>query len=104
MSAILASRLSERARRETENANRRRKEVERLYFLSQQLLSTENVLDLNNSIPHFVRDAFALTAAAMFLPKRNEVYRTGVEHPELSDDELKAVSVAGRITDQNRSS
>jgi len=97
VSAILASRLSERARRETENANRRRKEVERLYSLSQQLLSTENVLDLNNSIPLFVRDAFRLTEAAMFLPKRNEVYRTGVEHPELSDDELKAVSVRGEL-------
>ena len=97
VSAILASRLSERARRETENANRRRKEVERLYLLSQQLLSTENVLDLNNAIPHFVRDAFGLTEAAMFLPKRNEVYRTGVEHPELSDEDLRAVSVRGEL-------
>ncbi len=97
VSAILASRLSERARRETENANRRRKEVERLYSLSQQLLSTENFLELNNSIPLFVRDAFGLTEAAMFLPKRNEVYRTGVEHPELSDEDLKAVSVRGEL-------
>jgi two-component system, OmpR family, sensor histidine kinase KdpD len=97
VSAILASRLSERARRETENANRRRKEVERLYSLSQQLLSTENFLELNNSIPLFVREAFRLTEAAMFLPKRNEVYRTGIEHPELSDDELRAVSVRGEL-------
>jgi two-component system, OmpR family, sensor histidine kinase KdpD len=97
VSAILASRLSERARRETENANRRRKEVEQLYSLSQQLLSTENFLELNNSIPLFVRDAFGLTEAAMFLPKRNEVYRTGVEHLELSDEDLKAVSVRGEL-------
>jgi two-component system sensor histidine kinase KdpD len=97
VSAILASRLSERARRETENANRRRKEVERLYSLSQQLLSTENFLELNNSIPLFVRDAFGLTEAAMFLPKRNEVYRTGVEHLELSDEDLKAASVRGEL-------
>jgi len=97
VSAILASRLSERARRETENANRRRKEVERLYSLSQQLLSTENFLELNNSIPLFVRDAFGLTEAAMFLPKRNEVYRTGVEHLELSDEDLKAVSGRGEL-------
>ena len=102
VSAILASRLSERARRETENATRRRKEVERLYSLSQQLLSTENFLELNNSIPLFVKDAFGLTEAAMFLPKRNEVYRTGIEHLELSDEELKAVSVRG-IGDQARS-
>jgi two-component system sensor histidine kinase KdpD len=97
VSAILASRLSERARREAENATRRRKEVERLYSLSQQLLATENVLELNNSIPQFVKDAFGLTAAAMFLPKRNEVYRTGVEHPELSDDELRAVTQRGEL-------
>jgi two-component system sensor histidine kinase KdpD len=97
VSAILASRLSERARREAENANRRRKEVERLYSLSQQLLATENVLELNNSIPLFVMDAFGLTAAAMFLPKRDEVYRTGVEHPELSEDELRAVTQRGEL-------
>jgi K+-sensing histidine kinase KdpD len=34
-----------------ENATRRRKEVERLYFLSQQLLATDNVMELLNSIP-----------------------------------------------------
>src|ERR1039457_5754075 len=39
-SAIVASRLAERARREALNATRRRKEVERLYSLSQQLLAT----------------------------------------------------------------
>jgi two-component system sensor histidine kinase KdpD len=97
VSAILASRLSERARRETENATRRRKEVERLYSLSQQLLATENVLELNNSIPLFVKEAFGLTAAAMFLPKRDEVYRTGVEHPELSEAELRAVTQRGEL-------
>jgi len=94
-SAIIASRLSERARREAMNATRRRKEVERLYALSQQLLATENVLELLNSIPAYVRDAFGLQAAAMYLPKRNEVYRTGVDHPELSDEQLEAVSGRG---------
>src|SRR5271170_6929558 len=68
ISAILASRLSERARREAMNATRRRKEVERLYSLSEQLLATENVMDLLNSIPRFVCDAFGLKAAAMYLP------------------------------------
>ena len=92
VSAILASRLSEQARREAENATRRRKEVERLYSLSQQLLATENVLELNNSIPLFVKEAFGLTAAAMFLPKRDEVYRTGIEHPELSEEQLRSVT------------
>ncbi len=97
-SAIIASRLSERARREAMNATRRRKEVEMLYSLSQQLLATDNVMELLNSIPEFVREAFGLKAAAMYLPKRNEIYRTGVDHPELSDDELRAVSGRGEVS------
>ena len=97
ISAILASRLSERARREAENATRRRKEVERLYFLSQQLLATDNVMKLLNNIPHFVRDAFGLTAAAMYLPKRKEFYRTGLDHPELSEEQMESVSGRGEL-------
>ena len=97
ISAILASRLSERARREAMNAHQRRKEVERLYSLSQQLLATENVMDLLNSIPRFVCDAFGLMAAAMYLPKRKEVYRTGADHPELSEEQLECVSARGEV-------
>ncbi|HLI63057.1 MAG TPA: DUF4118 domain-containing protein [Terriglobales bacterium] len=97
ITAIVASRLSERARRETQNATRRRKEVERLYSLSQQLLATENVIELLNSIPHYVRDAFGLKAVAMYLPKRKEVYRTGIHHPELSEEQLEAVSGRGEL-------
>src|SRR5208337_3600993 len=97
VSAIVASRLSERARREALNATRRRKEVERLYSLSQQLLATDNVMELLNSIPSYVRDAFGLTAAAMYLPKRREVYRTGFDHPELSEEQLESVSGRGEI-------
>ena len=96
-SAIVASRLSERARREALNATRRRKEVERLYSLSQQLLATDNVMELLNSIPHYVCDAFGLKAAAMYLPKRKEVYRTGVDHPELSQEQLESVSGRGEL-------
>ena len=102
-SAIIASRLSERARREAMNANQRRKEVERLYALSQQLLATDNVMELLNAIPAHVRDAFRLTAAAMYLPKRKEVYRTGADHPELSEEQLEAVSGRGElIVDEER--
>jgi two-component system sensor histidine kinase KdpD len=103
VSAIIASRLSERARRETENATRRRKEVERLYFLSQQLLATDNVMELVSSIPHYVQDAFVLKAAAMFLPKRKELYSTSMDHPELSQEQLESVSGRGElVVDEER--
>jgi two-component system, OmpR family, sensor histidine kinase KdpD len=103
VSAIIASRLSERARREAENATRRRKEVERLYFLSQQLLATDNVMELVSSIPHYVQDAFDLKAAAMFLPKRKEIYGTSMDHPYLSQQQLESVSGRGElVVDEKR--
>src|SRR5256885_11378666 len=46
VSSVIASQLSERARRQTREANLRKQEVERLYTLSQQLLVSENVVDL----------------------------------------------------------
>jgi len=39
ITAVTASELSERAGREARNANERRRELERLYAFSQQLLS-----------------------------------------------------------------
>src|SRR5262249_61425425 len=40
--AVVASNLSDRARRQTEEADRRRDDVERLYIFSQQLLVAGN--------------------------------------------------------------
>src|SRR5213594_1526759 len=42
ITAVTASELSERAGREARNANERRRELERLYGFSQQLLSSDN--------------------------------------------------------------
>ena len=45
VTALVASNLAERARSEAEAAKQRRREVERLYGLSQRLLGSENVLE-----------------------------------------------------------
>ena len=96
--AITASRLSERARREALNATRRRREVERLYLLSQQLLATDNMIELLKAIPNYVRDVFALEAAAMYLPARQEMYYSVGGHSSISEDDLKSVSGRGELT------
>src|SRR6185437_4793351 len=46
IAAVIASNLSERARRQTEEAHQRRLDVERLYAFSQQLLGSDNVLEV----------------------------------------------------------
>lgn len=72
--AIVASQLSERARREALESNRRRREVERLYGFSQQLLVSDNIFELLNAIPRYIVDSFGVTGAAMFLDRKQETY------------------------------
>src|SRR3984957_9888901 len=56
VTALVASNLAERARREAEAAKQRRHDVERLYGLSQRLLAAENVLELLNALPQYVQE------------------------------------------------
>jgi len=72
--AIVASQLSARARRAALQSDQRRREVERLYEFSQQLLVSENVFGLVNAIPRYLVESFAVTSAAMFLDARQETY------------------------------
>ena len=76
VTAIIASQLAERARREAQSANERRREAERLYKFSQQLLSSDNVVELLNAIPRYIVEVFGVEAAAIALPNRPDVYRS----------------------------
>lgn len=96
LTAVIASQLAERARREALSAIRRRGELERLYAFSQQMLATENVLTLVNSVPGTVVGTFDATAAGMFLPERKKVYYSDIKAQGLiSEDELRRVSNRG---------
>ncbi|HMK22517.1 MAG TPA: DUF4118 domain-containing protein, partial [Terriglobales bacterium] len=95
VTAVVASQLSARAQREAANANERRRDVERLYAFSQKLLTSDNVVELLNLLPKYMVDGFELKAAAMFLPDRPDVYRSGPEIGDLDAVELKMVSARG---------
>lgn len=95
ITAVVSSQLSERARREARNANERRKEVERLYSFSQQLLSTDNMAELLNSLPRYVVESFNVKAAAISLPNRPDVYRSGPSTGGLEIHDLQLVSLRG---------
>ncbi len=102
--AIIASQLSERARSAAVAADRRRHEVEQLYRFSQQLLVRENVLELLNAIPRQIVEEFDVTAAALFLASRQQVYYSDVAtYSMIAAEELKAVSGRGEPSaDTNR--
>ena len=96
ITAIIGSQLSERARREALQSNQRRREVERLYAFSQQLLVTENVFGLLNNVPSYIVDSFGVTGAAVFLDNKQKTYFSDISVQSLIPiDDLKAVSGRG---------
>ena len=102
--AIVASELSERARREALRSNQRRQEVERLYAFSQQLLVSENVFELLNIIPKHIVESFDVTGAAMFLEAKQETYYFDTASQSLFPaDQLRAISGRGEpVLDRER--
>ncbi len=94
MTSVVGSDLSSRAKKQAEEANRRRREVERLYHFSQRLLSAGNPIELLNAIPRLIVESFEVGAAALFLAEKQKIYRSGMNLPQLDEDHLKAV--AGR--------
>ena len=76
LTGIIASNLSHRAQTETRISNRRRREAERLYEFSQQLLVAPNVVELVGTIPSKMVNIFGLRDVALFLQSRNQTYRS----------------------------
>lgn len=95
--AIVASELSERARREALSATQRRKEIEQLYTFSQLLLTTDNVPELLNAVPRYLVETFAASSAAILVLGKEDVYRSGDNIPELSTERLKGIASHGEI-------
>jgi len=96
VTAVLASQLSERARRQALEANQRRHEVERLYAFSQQLLLTENVRELLNVVPRYIVESFAASGCALFLEGKPDAYYSDlVAQSSLPAEQLKAVAGRG---------
>ena len=92
VTSVIASELSERARRQTREANLRKQDVERLYTFSQQLLVSENVLDLLKFVPRYINETFGLNHAALYVLAKDQTYRSDIEHRELSTAQLKDVA------------
>ncbi|HTC94216.1 MAG TPA: DUF4118 domain-containing protein [Terriglobales bacterium] len=103
LTAVIASELSARVRRQADEANQRRREVEKLYSFSQQLLVTDNVLELLNEIPHHIVATFGVSAAAVYVSERDKIYRSGPDITQLQGEELKSVGARGEtIIDTQR--
>jgi two-component system, OmpR family, sensor histidine kinase KdpD len=79
VTALVASNLAERARREADGAKQRRREVERLFGLSQRLLASENVLELLNALPKYVQETFSVGSVVVMAADQPTVYRSSLD-------------------------
>jgi two-component system, OmpR family, sensor histidine kinase KdpD len=90
VTSITGSQLSTRIRKEAEEAHGRRREVERLYRFSRQLLGEGNVIQLMNAIPDYIVESLEAGAAELFLPQKEKFYRSGFGAAHLDEGKMKA--------------
>jgi two-component system sensor histidine kinase KdpD len=95
VTAVTASQLAARARREALSAQERQAETERLYRFSQQLLSSDNIAELLNAVPQYIVDCFGVQAAAIALPDRPDIYRSSLSRDILDRHDLQLVCMRG---------
>jgi two-component system, OmpR family, sensor histidine kinase KdpD len=100
VTALVASNLGERARSEAVRAKRRRREVERLYGLSQRLLASENVLELLNSLPRYVQETFSVGDVAVIAGDPPTVYRTSLNEAAFEESVLRSTLLRGEPVTQ----
>ena len=91
--AIVASQLSARIRKEADAAHSRRREVERLYMFSQKLLGEGNVIQLMNAVPNHIVDCFEAGAAELFVPQKDKFYRSGYGAAQIDEAQMKTAYV-----------
>ena len=92
VTSLIATQLSSRVRRQAEESKRRRREVERLYKFSQQLLVSGNVLALLNSVPNHIVETFGMGAAALYLDYKDKFYHSGAA-AHFSEEEMRRATL-----------
>jgi two-component system sensor histidine kinase KdpD len=97
ITSITGSQLSSRIRKEADEAHRRRREVERLYRFSRQLLGEGTVIQLMNAIPDYIVESFEAGAAEVFLPQKDKFYRSGFGAAHLDEGKMKAAFMRDEI-------
>jgi two-component system sensor histidine kinase KdpD len=98
ITSITGSQLSSRIRKEADEAHQRRREVERLYSFSRQLLGEGNVIQLMNAIPDYIVESFEAGAAELFLPQKDKFYRSGFGAAHLDQERMKTAFVHDEVS------
>jgi two-component system sensor histidine kinase KdpD len=97
VTAVVGSSLAARAHNRAADADRRRREVELLYALSQELLGMASLSELSQAIPRHILECFDADTAAFFLLDRQEVFVAGQDACELNEQRLRTVATTASL-------
>jgi two-component system, OmpR family, sensor histidine kinase KdpD len=91
-SSLVVSRVAEVARRQTREAEQRRKDVERLYELSQELMLYEDAERLIRELPRLIDRIFSLNGVVLYICDRDQFYASTSELPMSIQASLRAMT------------
>jgi two-component system sensor histidine kinase KdpD len=74
VSSVVVGRLAERARKQTQAAEQRREDVERLYTLSQEMMLQEDAARLIRELPQLIERSFALDSVILYVREQDQFY------------------------------
>ncbi|MBI3405997.1 MAG: DUF4118 domain-containing protein, partial [Acidobacteria bacterium] len=98
--SIVASQLSEKARRTARDAVERQEEMEQLYTLSRMILMlTGNTADVAGEAPRLIQQTFGAANVVLFHSESGEIYRAGESAEGLTIDRLKEIVLQGNVVD-----
>ena len=98
VSSVVVSRVAERARRQTLQAQQRRADVERLYALSQEMMLHDDSEALIRDLPNLVARLFALDAVVLYVHDQDRFYASTGEAPASLEDALRTMSLGQQPT------
>ena len=87
--ALIASRLSDKAERRAEDAIARRQDVEHLYAFSRAILLIDESDAFSRQLAQKLADIFPVSAAALYDRRKGEIYRAGPADFNGLDEQLR---------------
>jgi len=91
-SCLVVSRVAEQARRQARQAEQRRRDVERLYELSQELMLYEDADGLLRELPRLIGRIFALDGVVLYACARDQFFSSTSELPMSIQASLRAMT------------
>ena len=93
--ALIASRLSDKAKRRAREAVEHQQDVERLYTFSRAILLIDNTEPFAKQLTRQLVEIFELDAALLYDRRSGEIYRAGPSDFEGLDDQLREAAQHG---------